>query len=324
MNNKPLKTEGDELSLRWREFLSEKDTELDHVRHVLMLISGSLQAFGGKCAGRTAMHSLCQTVGVSIEKEPEIEDDDWKWPDLSDDDIRAFEIYRYLRALKAYGRYGLPISRFFLDKVNQSGANQEQLVNDLYDYFDEEFMIEWGERKEFRENIECATARFKIDYGPDDELISMEELEILSGVSKRTFKNFLVPSSKERLFVDEYGFVLVKDAKIWIGARRSYKESIGSSEFDEKGPHRRDGHPVQRQVLFVPQSRDGHRFSKNDLKEGTIRVSAEMDFESYEAALEHLQYSVNPAWERRTRRGDWTTVTANSWVRITADELGEE
>lgn len=256
------------------------------------------------------------------------------------DDVIDLPVTRTFRELYAYAYFGLildeagepmridPAEVYWQPSFPELGRIQEVAGSD------------WSGRESLEEAGDIACARLVIDglireptESHDDprpfqilDTVSPTSLAKLGGVSIKTMKNLLTPSSGSDLHVDESGRIPIEDARRWLVGRPGYRPSVWQLAGDDvEALAPADDSADLGEVLFLPSARDGSLFTPDLTREGRYTIGpkgSEVQIGDYREALATLSRMRRPSWRRPNAQGNWGIVTGTNWVRRTANELG--
>ncbi|QEX14944.1 hypothetical protein FRZ44_02200 [Hypericibacter terrae] len=279
-----------------------------------------LEYLVGQQAANEAMSSLMRTaLGIELENPEE-----WRlqWEALGLSDLARLVGSENFTNLYAYAFFGLPTT--YDRSLDERGLSILGHCTSA-DMFLESCPRTWADVGVLERTLEAAQTRWAIDAGVDGTLVGPEGLAAIAGVSLKSIKNILAPSSGSDLRTTENGQVRVEDARRWLEGRPGFLPSIW--ELDEAGsvvPASTADHMLD-DVLFVPVAKDGSHFSPECLVGKHYQIgpkSAPQKIADFRLALDLLTRMEPPRWRRPNSKGVPGLVTGVTWTRKTAAELG--
>lgn len=250
------------------------------------------------------------------------------WAEIGLEELSNIELVQFMAGLHGYAFYGLP-AQSREDYEDQFDANHGAFLFATHDVLD--WHLSYFDLPSIESTIDAAqTRKYLIDESSqtDGGTIHIDGLASLAGVTEKTVRNLLAPSSGSGIHVDKDGRISASDAKRWLEGRSNFRNSVWQLADEPEGDpsESEDANvAVAGEVLFVPVSKDGSIFSPDLADDGVFNIGPkghEELVEEYRVALERLQVLDRPAWRRPTEGGRWGLVTATHWLRKTATELG--
>lgn len=158
-----------------------------------------------------------------------------------------------------------------------------------------------------------ALARRAIDAREGE--VDLLSLALLGGVTEGRVRNIL-SGSDSPLERSPKG-VTAASASDWLKGRKEYFASIWQKP-DEVTPEPPSA-DFTGEVIFVPVAGDGSTFGPELQRNGHFTVGAkgaEVQYDSFEAALKALHRMDTPRWRRPNSAGNWGIVSGRDWKRI--------
>tara|TARA_R110000751_G_scaffold71441_12_gene145037 strand:+ start:708 stop:1718 length:1011 start_codon:yes stop_codon:yes gene_type:complete len=292
------------------------------------------QVTGEKIAVGRAMLTLLGALGNG-------QDDTWvpeEWPSHWDD--LGWTVGHVIKRgqditdLMAFGKFGLPPlnANDFAD-VTQEGriAAVGARVEELRGFFDS-IPKAWADKTPYMAQelsrleaiLLAAEGRFKVDTGTG---ISAEHLSAMTGLSIRSVRNLIVPSSNSGLHPGEDGLIPADAATRWLADRTDYKSSLwlNREESGAMGQGADESYEIEGTAVFVPVAADNTLFDPISCRRnGSYQIGVKGDertVEDYHDALSQLARMTKPSWRRPNPKGNWGIVRAQNWVRKSSTEL---
>lgn len=324
-----------DLTVRLDEFQHAYDHPYrEHVAELINVLSETMHTiFGSEADGAFwAFHEAL--FGTPRGEEP------WSHHCYTPDDVADLPVTRTLRDLYAYAYFGL-----ILDE-----AGEPMRIDPAEVYWQPSFPVlgsiqeaagpDWSGREPLEEASDMACARLVIDglvrepvetgneepYYRIVDTVSPAGLARLGGVSVKTMKNLLTPSSGGDLRLDAAGRIPIEEARRWLAGRPGYRPSVWQLAGDDvEALAPADDSADLGEVLFLPSARDGSQFTPDLTRGGRYTIGpkgSEVQVGDYREALATLSRMRRPSWRRPNAQGHWGLVTGTDWVRRTANELG--
>lgn len=158
-----------------------------------------------------------------------------------------------------------------------------------------------------------ALARRAIDTREGE--VDLLSLALLGGVTEGRVRNIL--SGSDSPLVRSPKGVTAASAADWLKGRKEYFASIWQKP-DEVTPELPSA-DFTGEVIFVPVAGDGSTFCPELQRNGHFTVGAkgaEVQYDSFEAALKALHRMDTPRWRRPNSAGNWGIVSRRDWKRI--------
>lgn len=158
-----------------------------------------------------------------------------------------------------------------------------------------------------------ALSRRAIDTG--EGTVDLLSLSLLGGVTEGRVRNIL-SGSDSPLERSAQG-VTAASAADWLKGRKEYFASIWQKP-DEVAPEPASADFIG-EVIFVPVAGDGSTFGPELLRNGHYTIGAkgaEVQYDSFEAALKALHKMDTPRWRRPNAAGNWGIVSGRDWKRV--------
>lgn len=152
------------------------------------------------------------------------------------------------------------------------------------------------------------------------EPIEPAGLALLGGVNERSIRNLM--SRKQKGLRSTDGKVRFEDAENWLSTKRNFWNSVWLSQ--DFGNLPTDEVAVDETYVFVPVSRDGSVFHPGLKGTHGYRVGPkgdQIDFGTYDDALQHLQSMAHPYWSRKNPNGVKVLLSGIRWERLGLSEL---
>ncbi|EIE52915.1 hypothetical protein C357_01263 [Citreicella sp. 357] len=158
-----------------------------------------------------------------------------------------------------------------------------------------------------------ALSRRAIDTGKGE--VDLLSLSLLGGVTEGRVRNIL--SGSDSPLERSARGVTAASAADWLKGRKEYFASIWQKP-DEVTPEPPSA-DFTGEVIFVPVAGDGSTFGRELRRNGHYTVGAkgaEVQYDSFEAALKALHRMDTPRWRRPNSAGNWGIVSGRDWKRI--------
>jgi len=320
------------IEKRWREYTAEyADHEPELVREAIYWFWEPLSFVFGYRGAERAIRSAFEGANVSIPSEDEAGTGFYGLIDvLPPSELNKFKIARDLASLNAFAFYGLPIAFNAIGEsqhIPESREDREGCISALIETFRLQLPVSLLKETEVWMALRAAEARLAIDTGDNETVVSQEGLAALAGVSVKTIKNVVAPSSGSGIRALEDGSISVIDARRWLLTRSDYRPSVWQfGEPDQCGAKFGDHtQELLSSVLFVPVTKDGTWFSPEHKRSARYWIGSgdnQETFDSYLDALERLITLETPKWRRPGEKGRSRIATGVTWARKTMAELG--
>jgi hypothetical protein len=338
------------LETRWREFeVATAEDRGDWVAFVLGSLGEALSKAVDPEGAKTVLEMLYTRAGLDLTGFSKISG--WISPeDFSVEQMQKIPLYRRYLALRAYAEFGLPapyrldwskpddksvwFEGAFWPVARGSGQRLIQMAEIINDIETIEYIFGSGDERvpqlldisNTRYEIDLAQGLGDLDLNMGAGFVGREGLAGLAGVTIKSLRNDLAPSSTSEIHIDEEGNIPVSLAIDWLKDRRKYRPSVWHLDPTPKGADSsRDDVPKELDsVVFVPMAKDGDYYRPDLECEGEFRIgSAESEqiFTTYEQALDALCRMPEPCWRRPDTMGRWRTIRGVSWQRRTLSEL---
>lgn len=175
-----------------------------------------------------------------------------------------------------------------------------------------------GKSNQITKITNLARARWNIDRQEGD--VDPASLAILGGVSEGRIRNLM--SGQDRILEnagERSGRITATSALAWLQTRPDFYPSIWDQDDDEfEVPDYTDASSLS-EVLFVPVAQDGSIFHPGLVRNNRFQVGpkgSELQFESFDEALQTLQHMPDAYWRRPNSSGHWGIVKGFQWTRV--------
>lgn len=240
---------------------------------------------------------------------------------LSAEVIENSTAYRYILDARAYGVFGLDE---FSDHIYEEPLEGSDISVAIVVYRQ---IAEICKDPEFSGIVAAAEARHAID-GSADAPIDVTGLAILAGLSVKSVRNALTPSSGSGLELirsgEDKGKVPCTSARRWLLEQSGYRPTLLVQQKDLQETLIIDEIIEIGSLIFVPETVDGHAFGTSSQIEGEYRVGArgsEQSVPDFFTALSLLQTMPVPVWQMQGKEGGTKYATGAHWVRISKSRL---
>jgi hypothetical protein len=181
-------------------------------------------------------------------------------------------------------------------------------------------LSETGGKGLFGTVLQLADARYTIDT---QQPLTVDQVTVLSGVSKRTIQNALSKRDESGLSVGEDGLISNQEARDWLESRRSF---VFTTPYREESTDESSNTEVSEsgEYLFVPVADDGSAFLPSARRAQGYQIGAkgsEEYIDDYFVALSKLQGMKRPRWRRPNENGNWGIKAGVTWKRLPKDEV---
>jgi hypothetical protein len=305
-----------ELRAQFHELYgTEHDFEGLTLAEILIRLGDLTRDITGPEPADGAFANLTRALGYTVQADedwPEVlRDDSWS-------DSYCWPMGARLHDLNAFAYWGIALND------GQDAAEREALlrqeINVVSAFMDNIPFDAWGiAPSDAGRTLRRAQGRFALDTG---QPIEPGMLAFLGDVSERRIRNMM--AGKERTFtVDGQGRIPAEEALSWLNGRPDvFAPSVWREQnsFDDLTPNLAE----VEDAVFVPVAGDNSVFHPGLAREGRYAVGRgrwEARHDNFEEALAALQRMPEPAWQRPTPRGSWTTVSAARWARHSRVDL---
>lgn len=214
------------------------------------------------------------------------------------------------------------------EELSESDAlkGELELAKQFHDWLPSNWLTlsETGGKGAFGRILQIAEARYALDVG---EALTVDQIVVLSGVSKRSVQNALSKKDESGLAANTDGMIANSVARTWLESRRNFiftevyrhnvsseESAIGESEEGEDSS----------EYVYVPVTDDGAVFLPEMCRGSGYQIGKYGDetyYQDYFEALEKLQNMKSPKFRRPNAEGNWGIKVVGNWKRVKLDDL---
>lgn len=306
----------DDLRAQFHELYGcGRDFEGVTLAEILISLGSLTRDIVGEEAADAGFATLTRKLGYALSNDAD-------WPVVlredSFGDAYCWAMGERLHDLNAYAYYGIALNGG--KTADDREARLRVTIEEAATFMAKIPFEAWGiAPADAGRTLQFAQGRFTLDTG---RAIDAATLALLGDVSERRIRNMM--AGKERSFTpDADGRIPAEEALSWLHGRpKVFRPSVWRDQntFDDLAAR-----PAEvDDVVFVPVAADNSVFHPGLARDGRFAIGrgrTELQCDTFEEAVVALQKMVDPAWQRPTPRGLWTTVSATRWARYDRADL---